>query len=102
MAVFGLLPVLITRSKTTEELRRALTPFMSEPMICAPQFLELTCHVGWGQEQRACLSLFGGGRTLGASLMQARSIADEKSVLVVGYLLRELGLLEAADRRVVL
>ncbi|MCB9652911.1 MAG: serine/threonine protein kinase [Deltaproteobacteria bacterium] len=101
MAVFGLLPVLIARSKTTEELHRALTPFLGEPMICAPQFSELTCHVGWDAEQQACLSLFGGGRTLGASLVQARAIADEKSTLVVGYLLRELGLLEPADRRVV-
>ena len=101
MAVFGLLPVLIARSKTTEELHRALTPFLGEPMICAPQFSELTCHVGWDAEQQACLSLFGGGRTLGASLVQARAIADEKSTLVVGYLLRELWLLEPADRRVV-
>ncbi|MCB9652371.1 MAG: hypothetical protein H6730_38055, partial [Deltaproteobacteria bacterium] len=74
-----------------------LTGAMDVPLVRSPAFEREAKALGLTLEDRARLERFGNGRTLRDSFQDATSLRDERPLVRLGYLLREIGLLVPRD-----
>lgn len=98
LGLLRLLPGLISRAKSSKELRADLDKVMHVPLDRSERFDDEVAAMALRPVALERLAPFGHGYTLLESIAQSGGLADEKLPLVLGYLLLELGLLRPRSR----
>ncbi|MBX2812463.1 MAG: serine/threonine protein kinase [Myxococcales bacterium] len=92
-SLLKLLPSLVHRAFSPEELQRRLKNRLYHRHRLAPAFIELRNDLGLTEEEMTTLSYLGNGATLGEAGLKLQGQADGKFIWVMAYLLAEIGLL---------
>ena len=97
VSIFAILKDILQEAKPVPVMMAHLTGAMDVPLVRSPAFEREAKALGLTLEDRARLERFGNGRTLRDSFQDATSLRDERPLVRLGYLLREIGLLVPRD-----